>query len=48
MIAGAPDQIVKTFAFASEDEDAVAGEIELVVILLATFVEADDPEILLL
>ena len=45
MIAGAAYEVVEPCAFAAEDEDAVAGEVELVVIGCATFVETDDPEI---
>ena len=42
-VAGAADKIVETGAFAAENEDAVAGEIELVVVAGAAFVETDDP-----
>ena len=48
VVAGAADEIVEACAFAAEDEDAVAGEVELVVVGGAAFVEADDPEILAL
>ena len=48
VVAGAADQIVEAGAFAAEDEDAVAGEVELVVVGRSAFVEADDPEILAL
>ena len=46
MVAGAADKIVEACAFASEDEDAVAAEIELVVVGGAAFVEANDPDVL--
>jgi hypothetical protein len=46
MIAGAADQIVQAGALPAEDENAVAGEVELVVVGCASFVEADNPEIL--
>jgi hypothetical protein len=39
---------VEAGALAAEDEDAVAGEVELVVIGLAAFVETDDPDVLTL
>ncbi len=45
MIAGAAYEVVEPCAFAAEDEDAVAGEVELVVIGSATLIETDDPEI---
>jgi len=32
MVAGAADKIVEACAFASEDEDAVAAEVELVIV----------------
>jgi hypothetical protein len=32
-------------AFATEDEDAVAREVEAIVVGCASFVETDDPEI---
>jgi hypothetical protein len=48
VIAGAADEIVKAGAFAAKHEDTVAGEVELVVVGSATFVEADDPYVLLL
>jgi hypothetical protein len=46
MVAGAADKIVEACAFASEDEDAVAAEVELVIVGRAAFVEADDPDVL--
>jgi hypothetical protein len=48
VVAGAADEVVETGTFAAEDEDAVAGEIELVVVGLAALIETDDPDILLL
>ncbi len=45
VVAGAADEIVEAGALATEDEDATAGEVELVVVGGATLVEADDPEI---
>lgn len=47
MIAGSFDEVVEAGAFAAEDEDAVAGEVKLVVVGGAALVEADDPEIAL-
>ena len=48
MVAGAADQIVQTRAFAAEDDDEIAGEVELVVVGCAALVETDDPEIAVL
>jgi hypothetical protein len=48
MIAGAANEIVQACALAAKDENAVAGEVELVVIGGAALVETDDPEILAL
>jgi hypothetical protein len=48
VIAGAADEIVETCALAAEDEDAVAGKVELVVVRLTALVETDDPEVLAL
>ena len=48
MVAGFADQIVEAFALAAEDQDQIAGEVELVVVGGAALVETDDPEILLL
>ena len=48
MVAGAADEIVEARALAAEDEDAVAGEVELVVVGCAALVESDDPEIAIL
>ena len=45
MIAGAADKIVKAGAFAAEDDDEIAGEIELVVGGGTALVEPHDPEI---
>jgi hypothetical protein len=46
VVAGFADQVVEAGAFAAEDEDAVAGEVELVVVGCAALVESDDPEVL--
>jgi hypothetical protein len=52
MIAGAADEIVQAGALAAEDDDAVAGEVEAVVVREARLagggVEANDPDVLLL
>jgi hypothetical protein len=48
VIAGAADEVVEPCALAAEDEDAVAGEVELVVVGCAPLVESDNPEILAL
>ncbi len=48
MVAGAADEIVKSCALATEDDDEVAGEIELIVVGCAPFIETDDPEIVAL
>jgi hypothetical protein len=48
MVAGPADQIMKASAFAAEDDHAVAGQIELIVVGCTTLVETDDPEILTL
>ena len=45
MIAGAANEIVEASAFAAEDDDEIAGEVELVVGSGAAFIESDDPEI---
>ena len=45
MVAGAAHEIVEARAFAAEDDDEIAGEIELVVCGRAAFVEPDDPEV---
>jgi hypothetical protein len=45
MIAGAANEIVKTGAFAAEDDDEIAGEIECVVGGEAAFVESYNPEV---
>jgi hypothetical protein len=47
MVAGAADEIVEAGALAAKDQDAVAGEVEAVVVGLTTLVESDDPDILL-
>jgi hypothetical protein len=48
VIAGTADKIVKASALPAENEDAVAGEVKLVVVGLSAFVETDDPEIVTL
>jgi len=48
MVAGAADELVEPCTFAAKHQHAVAGEIELVVVGLTAFVEADDPKVLLL
>ena len=47
MVAGSADKFVQPRTFASKDKNAVASEIELVVVGGPALVEADDPEILL-
>ena len=46
VVAGAADEVVEARALAAKDENAVAGEVELVVIGLAALVETDDPDVL--
>jgi hypothetical protein len=46
MVAGAADEIVEAGAFSAEDEDAVATEVELVVVGCAALIEADNPDVL--
>jgi hypothetical protein len=48
MIAGLFDQIVQTSAFASEDEYAVHGEVEVGVVRCSSLVKTDDPDVCLL
>jgi hypothetical protein len=48
VVAGAADERVEASAFAAEDDDEVAGEIEPVVVGGAAFVETDNPEVLAL
>jgi hypothetical protein len=48
MIAGAADKIVQTCSLAAENDDEIAREIELVVVGGSTFVETDDPKIVVL
>ncbi len=48
MIAGAANEVVEPGALAAENEHAVAGEVEVVVIRCAALIEPDDPEILAL
>jgi hypothetical protein len=45
MVAGAAHEIVEPGAFAAENNDEIAGEVELVVCGRAPFIETDDPEI---
>jgi hypothetical protein len=47
VVAGTLDEVVEACAFAAEDEDAVAGEIEPIIVRFSALVEADDPEVLL-
>ena len=47
MVAGSADKFVQPRTFASKHKNAVASEIELVVLRGPTLVETDDPEILL-
>jgi hypothetical protein len=48
MVAGATDEIVQASALTAKDDDKIAGEVEQVVVGLATLVEAHDPEVVLL
>jgi hypothetical protein len=52
MVAGAAHQVMESGAFAAEDEDAVSGQVELVVIgvrdAIVAGVKADDPQVLTL
>ena len=48
MVAGAAHEIVESGAFAPKNEDAVAGQVELVVVGRASFIESDGPDIALL
>jgi hypothetical protein len=43
VVTGAADKVVESSTLAAEDQDAIAREVELVVILRTTFIEADDP-----
>jgi len=49
VVAGAADEVVEASAFPAEDEDAVAGEVEAVVVLNAALgwigIEADGPDV---
>ena len=47
MVAGAADKIVQSGAFAAKHQNAVASEVELVVVRGAALVESNDPDILL-
>ncbi len=46
MVAGAADEVVEAGSFAAQHQNAVAGEVEPVVVGSSAFIEADDPEIL--
>jgi hypothetical protein len=46
VVTGFADQVVEAGALAAEDQDAVAGEVELVIVGLAALIEADDPDVL--
>jgi hypothetical protein len=52
VVAGFADEIVEACAFAAKDEDAVAGEVELVVVgqaaLVLSRIQTDDPDVLAL
>jgi hypothetical protein len=48
MIAGAANKFVQSGAFTAKDENAVTGEVELVVVSLTALVKSDDPKILAL
>ena len=45
MIAGAADQVVEAGALAAQHQNAVAGQVKLVIVRCAPFIEADNPEI---
>ena len=46
VVAGATHKIVEAGALPAEDEDAVAGEIELIVVGGAALIESNDPDVL--
>ncbi len=46
MVAGAADKIVQARALAPQNQNAIAGEIEAVVVRLAALIQPDDPQIL--
>ena len=48
MVAGAPDQVVQAVAFAAHHQHAVAGEVKVVIVRGAAFIETNDPEIVAL
>jgi hypothetical protein len=48
MVACAADEVVEACALAAEDENEVTGQVELVVVRGASFIETNDPEILTL
>lgn len=48
MVAGAPDEIVQSSAFAAKHKNTVTGQIEAVVVGFSALVETDNPDVLLL
>src|SRR6185369_14202866 len=44
-VALAPNEVVKTFAFRAEHDGAVHVVVELIVVLRATLIEADGPDV---
>jgi hypothetical protein len=48
VVAGAANEVVEAGALAAKDQDAVASEVELVVVGGPALVETDDPDVLLL
>ena len=48
MVACATNKVVKAGAFTAKHQDAIAGEVELVVVYFAAFIETDHPKIALL
>ena len=48
MVAGPANQVVQAGAFAAQDQDAVPGEIEAVVVGRTSLIESNDPDVLLL
>jgi hypothetical protein len=48
MVACAADEVVEACALAAEDENEVPGQVKLVVVRGASFIETNDPEILTL
>jgi hypothetical protein len=47
VVAGAADEVVESGSLAAQNQDAVAGEVELVVIAGAALVKTDDPDVLI-